>query len=101
MKKIYLIAFTVLSSVFACANYSTDWIKPADNYLKSGTMIARDNADNLIVTGYIQAQNIYTRKYDKFGNLMWERTDSSGIHSNYEKPRWVNCDRNKNIYVVG
>lgn len=101
MKKIYLIAFTVLSSVFACANYSTDWIKPADNYLKSGTMIARDNADNLIVTGYIQAQNIYTRKYDKFGNLMWERTDSSGIHSNYEKPRWVNCDKNKNIYVVG
>src|SRR6476620_3042737 len=100
-KTIILIGYLVMVSVNLFANYSTDWIKPADNYLKSGSMIVRDNADNLIVTGYIQAQNIYTRKYDKFGTLMWESIDSSGIHSNYEKPGWVNCDKNKNIYVVG
>ena len=101
MKKITILIGCLLVSANLFAQYSTDWIRPADNYLKSGSMTARDNADNLIVTGYIQAENIYTRKYDKFGNLMWERTDSSGIHSNYEKPRWVNCDKNKNIYVVG
>jgi hypothetical protein len=83
------------------AQYSTDWIRPADNYLKSGVMIARDNADNVIVTGYIQSQNIYTRKYDKFGNFQWEQTSSSGIQSNYEKPMWVNTDVNNNVFVVG
>jgi hypothetical protein len=64
-------------------------------------MIARDNADNVIVTGYIQSQNIYTRKYDKFGNFLWEKTSASGIKSNYEKPIWVNTDINNNIFVVG
>jgi len=91
-----LFGFTILS-----AQYTTDWIRPADNYLKSGTMIARDNADNAIVTGYIQSQNIYTRKYDKFGNFLWEKTSASGIKSNYEKPIWVNTDINNNIFVVG
>ena len=102
MKKIpLLLCFHLLVSINLFASYSTDWIKPADNYLKSGSMIARDKSDNVIVTGYIQSQNIYTRKYDKFGNFLWEKVSSSGIQSNYEKPVWVNCDKNKNIYVVG
>src|SRR5678816_3462467 len=99
-KAIVFISYLAVSTTLF-AQYSTDWIRPADNYLKTGTMIARDKADNVIVTGYIQAQNICTRKYDRFGNLKWERTDSSGIRSNYEKPRWVNCDKYKNVYVVG
>lgn len=40
---ILLICFSVTS-----AQYTTDWIRPADNYLKSGNMIARDVADNVI-----------------------------------------------------
>ncbi|MGZ5191848.1 MAG: hypothetical protein ACXWCZ_12615, partial [Flavisolibacter sp.] len=102
MKKFNII--TVLLLLFSAnvfAQYSTDWIRPADNYLKTGVMIARDISDNVIVTGYIQSQNIYTRKYDKFGNFMWERTSTSGIHSNYEKPVWVNTDSNNNVFVVG
>ncbi len=102
MKKIALILLALLAvAVGVDAQYSTDWIRPADNYLKSGTMIARDNADNVIVTGYIQSQNIYTRKYDKFGNFLWEKTSSSGVQSNYEKPVWVNTDNSKNVFVVG
>jgi hypothetical protein len=100
-KIITLIGFFLMVSVNLFASYSTDWIKPAGNYLKSGSMIARDKSDNVIVTGYIQAENIYTRKYDKFGNFLWEKTSSSAIPNNYEKPSWVNCDKNKNIYVVG
>ena len=64
-------------------------------------MMARDNFDNVIVTGYITANNIYTRKYDRFGNFLWERFSASGIHSNYEKPFWINTDNNNNVYVVG
>lgn len=100
-KSIKLLGYFLVVSTNLLAQYSTDWIRPADNYQKSGTMIARDNADNVIVTGYIQSQNIYTRKYDKFGNFLWEKTSSSGIQSNYEKPVWVNTDNNKNIFVVG
>ncbi|HUM47771.1 MAG TPA: GEVED domain-containing protein [Chitinophagales bacterium] len=102
MKKILaslVLLLTVTTSLFA--SYSTDWIKTGGNYLKSGSMIARDKADNLIVAGYIQAENIYTRKYDKFGNFLWEEISSSGIPGNYEKPAWVNTDKNKDIYVVG
>lgn len=78
-----------------------DWIRPADNYLKTGVMMARDNSDNVIVSGFIQSQNIYTRKYDKFGNFLWEKISTSGIRSNYEKPLWVNTDANNNVFVVG
>ncbi len=102
MKKMFILINLLLPlSLNSFASYSTDWIKSADSYLKSGSMIALDKADNVIVTGYIQTDNIYTRKYDKFGNFLWEKTSSSGIPDNYEKPMWVNCDQNKNIYVVG
>jgi hypothetical protein len=100
-RNVMLLYLLLVVSIGIDAQYSTDWIRPADNYLKSGTMIARDNADNVIVTGYIQNQNIYTRKYDKFGNFLWEKTSSSGIQSNYEKPAWVNTDNSKNVFVVG
>ena len=102
MKKI----ITILSGILLIAtqlmaSYSTDWIKPADNYLKSGSIIARDKADNVIVAGYITAQNTYTRKYDKFGNFLWEEMSSSGLPGNYERPGSVNTDKKKNIYVIG
>lgn len=83
------------------AQYSTDWIRPAENSLKNGVMMARDNADNVIVTGKITSNNIYTRKYDKFGNFQWEKFSTSGIPSNYEKPYWVNTDNDNNVFVVG
>lgn len=102
MKKLSaILGYCLLVSSCLFAQYSTDWVRPADNYLKTGAMIARDNLDNVVVTGYIQNQNIYTRKYDKQGNFLWERTDSSGIHSNYEKPLWVNTDNSNNIFVAG
>lgn len=102
MKTLFrILVFTLFISTDLFAQYSTDWIRPADNYLKTGSMIARDLSDNVIVTGYIQSQNIYTRKYDKFGNFLWEKSSTSGIQSNYEKPVWVNTDNSQNIFVVG
>lgn len=83
------------------SQYSTDWIRPADNFQKTGVMIARDKLDNVVVTGYITANNIYSRKYDKFGNLQWENSSSSGVASNYEKSVWANCDSSNNIIITG
>lgn len=42
-----LFGFPILS-----AQNTTDWSRPADNYLKSDTMIARHNADNVFMVGY-------------------------------------------------
>ncbi len=103
MKNLIPLLTCFLVSVFntAIAQYSTDWIRSADNYQKTGTTIARDTSDNVIVAGYIQSNNIYTRKYNKFGVLQWEKTSTSGIASNYEKAVWVTTDKNNNVFVIG
>ena len=102
MKKLTILtAFSLLFSLNSFAQYTIDWIRPADNYMKNGVFIARDSLDNVIVTGYIQSENIYTRKYNKFGLLLWEKTSSSGVHSNYEKPVWTSIDKDNNAIVVG
>lgn len=90
----------IIMNITVFANYSIDWVRVADSYLKNGAMIARDADDNVAGTGSDQ-QNIYTQYYDKFGNLLWQRSSSSGIHSNYEASTWVNIDAQKNVYVTG
>ena len=102
MKKLtILIVFSLLFSLNSFAQYTTDWVRPADNYMKNGVFIARDSLDNVIVTGYIQSENIYTRKYNKFGLLLWEKISSSGTPKNYEKPVWTSIDKDNNAIVVG
>ena len=102
MKKLKLvIACILLLSTNIFAQFSTDWIKPAESYQKTGVMIARDNQDNVIATGYWISNNTYTRKYNKFGVLQWEAVSASGIASNYERPLWVTTDNNNNVFVAG
>ncbi len=102
MKKVIIIAVSLLIySANLFAQFSTDWIKPAESYSKTGVMIARDNQDNVIATGYWISNNTYTRKYNKFGVLQWEAISASGIASNYERPLWVTTDNNNNVFVAG
>lgn len=102
MKKLYAIAFLlVLLSSTLIAQYSTDWIRPAESYQKIGVMMTRDDQDNAIATGYWTSNNIFTRKYNKFGVLQWEAISTSGIASNYERPLWVTADNNSNVIVAG
>ena len=102
MNKIKLITlFALLFSANLFAQYSTDWIRPADATAKTGTMIARDNQDNVIATGYAISNAAYTRKYNKFGVLQWEAISASGIQSVYERTLWVTTDNNNNVFVAG
>ncbi len=101
MKKFFVLAISVFCTAAAFSNYSLDWLRTADSYLKSGAMIARDNLDNVVVAGSAVTSSIYIQKYDKFGNLQWERSSSSGIQSNYETSTWVNTDAQNNVYVTG
>ncbi len=102
MKQITIVtACILLFSANLFAQYSTDWIRPANAYQKTGVMIARDNQDNVIATGYWTSNNAYTRKYNKFGVLQWEAVSASGIAGNYERPNWVTTDNNNNVFVAG
>lgn len=102
MKQLTLLTTCILLlSANVSAQYSTDWIKPAESYQKNGVMIARDNQDNVITTGYWISNNTFTRKYNKFGVLQWEAISASGIASTYERPLWVTTDNNNNIFVAG
>ncbi|MBL0145657.1 MAG: fibronectin type III domain-containing protein [Chitinophagaceae bacterium] len=102
MKKFNIITlFILLFSANVIAQFSTDWIKPADSYQKIGVMMTKDNLDNAIATGYWTSNNIFTRKYNKFGVLQWEAVSTSGIASNYERPLWVSTDNNNNVIVAG
>jgi len=100
-KPLTLTTVFLLASAISFAQYSTDWIRPAESTQKTGVMIARDNQDNAIVTGYWISNNTYTRKYNKFGVLQWEAISASGIAGNYERPFWVTTDNSNNIFVAG
>jgi|CXWL01.1.fsa_nt_gi hypothetical protein len=102
MKRLKItIVFILLFSTNVFAQYSTDWIRPADATSKTGVMVARDNQDNVIATGFAISNNAYTRKYNKFGVLQWEAMSASGIQSQYERPNWVTTDNNNNVFVAG
>ena len=100
-KQLLLLIFVLLLSNHSFAQYTLDWMQDEGEYNKTATMMAIDSQDNLIVTGYFTHQNIYTRKYDINGNVLWEVTDASGIPSNYQRPYWTTCDANDNVFVIG
>jgi len=100
-KLIIVIGFFLLCATNLLAQYTFDWMQGAGNYSKTSVMSTVDSEDNLIVTGYWQNYQIFTRKYDISGNLLWEVADASGISGKYEKSNWINIDADNNILVVG
>ncbi len=83
------------------AQYTFDWMQGAGNYSKTSVMSTIDPNDNLIVTGFLQNDRLFVRKYDISGNLQWEVEDVSGISGIHEKSNWIDSDANGNIFVVG
>ena len=75
-----------------------DWIQTAGNY---GAMITRDGDDNVISCGYTINDRIFTRKWDKFGNFLWEQENVSGINNNFQQSSWIITDAVNNIYTLG
>lgn len=105
MKKLFTTLSFTLFFQFLFAQYNPDWVVPSADYQKTGVMMAVDSDNNVVLVGdrpsFAGAANIYTRKLDEQGNLLWEQVDTSGIHSVYEKAAWVNVDSLNNIYVCG
>lgn len=105
MKRILILLLLLISGLSSSAQWALHWAHPSPDYAKFGSMIACDTSNNLLVAGYrpafMGAAHMYLRKYDYQGNFLWERTDSAGLPSTYEKARWVNTDNNNNVYMVG
>lgn len=99
--KTILIGLLLISTSGLFAQYTLDWQQNANLDQKQNVMSAVDSQDNVVLTGYLQSNGMFTRKYTMSGTLLWEVQDSTGIQSNYEKPNWINCDANNNILVVG
>ncbi|MEZ5013586.1 MAG: GEVED domain-containing protein [Chitinophagales bacterium] len=78
-----------------------DWVRTTGTIYKQGTMIATDAADNVVSCGFLINNNIFVRKWDKFGNFLWEMESTSGVASNYEKPKWILTDAADNIITIG
>jgi hypothetical protein len=100
-KKLLVASIIFFSTANLFAQYTFDWMHPAGDDQKQSVMSIVDSQDNVIVTGYWQSYQMFTRKYDISGTLLWEIADASGINSIYEKSNWINCDANDNIFVVG
>ena len=96
---IALLLFLTTSNIFG--QFTLDWQQNANQDQKQSVMSIVDSQDNIIVTGYLQNNQIFTRKYNISGTFLWETTDSSEINSIYEKSNWISCDANNNVLVVG
>jgi hypothetical protein len=67
------------------------------------TGIAVDSQDNIYVTGNISNDGIFIFKFDKSGNLLWERWGSAEGHQyyNYATSNSIAVDDNNNCYITG
>ena len=93
---IVLLFFSIQTSF---AGYSMDWFRTSGNVLKSASMVTRDASNNVFITGY--NYDIFTRKYDKYGNFLWEAVSASGVNNIYERSTWITTDASGNIIVMG
>ena len=78
-----------------------DWVRTAGSYTKQGAMIARDANDNVVSCGYTIHDRMFTRKWDKLGNFLWEKESVSGIFNYRERPTWITTDNSNNIITLG
>jgi Secretion system C-terminal sorting domain/Fibronectin type III domain len=90
-----IISFQTLSA------QTLDWVRTADSYTKQGAMIARDANDNVVSCGYLIHDRMFTRKWDKLGNFLWEKESVSGIFNYRERPIWIATDNANNIITLG
>lgn len=100
-RKLFALSLMIIIQLNAGAQFIPDWIIPSGNFNKTAVMSTIDSEDNLIIAGHLQNENIYVRKIDLAGNLLWEQTNSSGIAGKYQKSVWVNTDSEDNIIVTG
>lgn len=91
----------LLRSSISFGSVSIDWLKTGESFYKNNSMVARDANDNVFATGYTTNGNIYTRKYDLFGNFQWEAVSTSSTSNTYERSTWVTIDPTGNVIVMG
>jgi len=75
------------------------WVRSDANGYPYGSMIAMDNQENVVVTGWRYGSYIVTKKYDPDGNMLWEQQYSIPDHQ--AVATWVLVDPFDNIVITG
>ena len=63
-KQLLLLVYVLIFSSNAFAQYTLDWQQNANYDQKQSVMSVVDTQDNVVVTGYLQSNAMFTRKYD-------------------------------------
>jgi len=96
MKQLILAVCMGILTTAAIADVTVDWVHDGT---ATATWSAVDKNDNVFVTSW--DGSIYTRKFDKFGVLQWEKNYTTPILFNYLYPSRMHCDSLGNAIVVG
>ena len=64
IRKLIVSTILILTSCNVFAQYTLDWEQNAGVDSKLSVMSAIDSLDNVVVTGYLQSYQMFTRKYD-------------------------------------
>jgi hypothetical protein len=104
MLKVPLIIFAAISFSLSmntkAQQVTTEWVINNFTGYPVGVMIGLDNEDNVFVTGHAgDFTKIITTKYDKDGNLVWERFYS--VPDLGVAATWLSVDASGNIIVTG
>ena len=109
MKKIIFILFVLLSTLYSAQidaqvveTPNWTWASNIDGVPAVATTddgsLFTDNAGNSYVVNQVQSR-VNIKKYDSLGNLVWDRTGSSG--SEAETPTDITVDGAGNYYITG
>ncbi|MGB3074457.1 MAG: GEVED domain-containing protein [Chitinophagales bacterium] len=106
MKKIRRFSAVLFAFLFFIASQKAtaqelDWVRTTGSTARQGAMIARDALDNVVSCGYTINDRMFTRKWDQFGNFLWEKQDTSEIFNYRERPTWIATDASNNIITLG
>jgi len=90
------------------SNGGTIWTRThngAENLEDRGYGIAVDGSGNVFVTGFerataIESDNIWVRKYDSDGNVVWTKT-YNGLANGFDEGHGIALDGSGNVHVAG
>ncbi len=86
---------------------NTVWTRTYDGLINNsdyGRSIAVDSSSNVYVTGSVfvtgEGFNIWIRKYDPAGNIVWTRSHN-GVSNQSDHGYGITVDSSSNVYVIG
>jgi hypothetical protein len=97
-KNAIIIAFLLLISATAQAQYNVAWEEPFGS-----VNVAADASNNVytLTYEYNLGKEMKVSKHDADGNFIWETSFDQTDNTKWERAQWITTDRNGNVIVCG